>query len=218
MTKIKKALAIVLFFTISLSSSITCYAEPEYQYANGEASRQYYYDLFLSDLDKNDLTWYTNKLAIEYLIFSDTLCDTDNYIFINMDCVERIYMQDIDLLMTKDDNGKYLYDTYQEKIDYLNAHIKYLNENIDKGIDEWWASLGNNYIKYIYILNNINNATAELNSQIYKYNKKTGDNLPYVNYMNKMYCNWSWKEAYEAYFEKGEFYSWKDEPKFFPQG
>lgn len=222
---------LIFSLTISLiiifSNNFTSYAESEYDM--GESAREYYYNEWLSDCTEDQLIYYINKLAIEYLILSDTIAITDNYIFINSDCVYRTYMQDVELVFTEDSYGNLMFDSYYEKIDFLSKHIENLfNDEIEKGFDKWWCSLGNNYTKYIYILNNIDKYTAELNDQITKYNQKTGDKLPMVPYLHRVYESWSWREAYNAYFHYGKEYQfygdyyywleWRKEPDFYPQG
>lgn len=214
-------ITLLLSLAIFFSNSFTSYAESEY--GIGEESRDYYYNEWLYDYDKDQLTYYINKLAIEYLILSDTIAMTDKYIFINGDCVYRLYMQDIDLVFIKDSNDKSIFNSYQEKIDFISNHINDLyNDEIEKDFDMWWCSLGTNYSKYIYILSNIDRYTTELNYQIAKYNQETGDKLPQVPYLHRIYESWSWQEAYNDYFHYGDEYyfdyPWRDEPGFYPQG
>lgn len=164
-----------------------------------------YYQKFLdayegknSDLDKLSLS--LDKALAQYLELVYTINDTDHWIFINGDC---LIGPDISVSIGLDSK------LVDEKIYYINSISDQFNiqdDWVDMNLlyNEWYFSLGANYIKYIKVINDVNRAIYRANREINKYNAKYNDEDPadYIRYLDQPYTKYSYKEVKEEYFNK----------------
>ena len=218
----KKVFVVVgLIITMIFNSSITCYAsttEDNVVYV-GEAARDQYYKKYLYDVysvdNVDDLTnkedkvkFLLDKLAIEYMILSDTICWTDNYVFINGDCALTIWIQNYPYMALTDED-------IDKKLEYINDVVNTYNtddtwDHFNMKYNMWWYSLGENYKSYIHIYNNINKLTTKLNILL--------DDDKKVDSLDKMYSIYSYDEIKEKYDQHTKLWKEYYDLPVYPQG
>ena len=210
-----------LITVLLFNNNITSYAaleEDNVIYA-GEAGRNQYYKNYLYDIYsvKNDyeltnkedkIKFLLDKLAIEYLILCDTICWTDNFVFINGDCELITWVQSFPEMAI---SGK----TIDKKLEFINDVVDTYNstddwEKINMKFNMWWYSLGENYISYIHILNNIDELTTKINNLL--------DDDKQVKSLTRMYGNYSYNEIRDHYNEHTKIFREVYNLTVYPQG
>jgi len=184
-------------------------------------------DYYQDNLDKYDLSddyqrleYHLDKVAAQYIDLCFIIAETDHYIFINWDCT---WVSDTFQLLP---DMVFNHNTPDEKIYYLNGiaeaysggeddDIKYdeklpdayggnnsdsLDYYSSELFNEWWYSLGPNYVKYIKYINDLDKAILKANIEIDKYNKEHNTNYDHINYIARPYTNFTYEEIENNYW------------------